>query len=233
MFRLSQMSIFSAWRFDATKWSGLFSLLWVTVASPVAAEMSWVSQVQGFVAKPTCRHSVQHVDAYDYILAPCALSTGENPRRFLNFASCKWRLSSVASRCKWRLSSGERDTFVMFDTYILKSLVKSIKEIHQILWNTSMFFHFSIIFSDEPYIKAMFFLGFCWVHPDGPKIQTPLRMPSRTAKIASSLPSLTKPPPLDLLGKTWRIQIKFYKNVINHTIIHNYPWLLFLDGCFC
>ena len=88
MFRLSQMSIFSAWRFDATNLSGLFfPLLWVTVASPVAAEMSWVSQVRGFVAKPTCRHSAQHVDAYDSILAPCALSTGENPRRFLKFAS--------------------------------------------------------------------------------------------------------------------------------------------------
>ena len=75
---------------DSTQLIGpvFFPLLSVTVASPVAAEMSWVSQVQGFVANPTYRHSVQHVDACDYILAPCALSTGENPRRFLNFASC-------------------------------------------------------------------------------------------------------------------------------------------------
>ena len=73
------------------------SLLWVTVASPVAAEMSWVSQVQGFVAKPTCRHSAQHVDAYGYILAPCALSTGENPRRSLKFAS--YGQSSESLQC--------------------------------------------------------------------------------------------------------------------------------------
>ena len=66
-----------------------FSLLWVTVASPVAAEMFWVSQVQSFVAKPTCRLSAQHVDAYDYILAPCALSTGENPRKFFTFCQLR------------------------------------------------------------------------------------------------------------------------------------------------
>ena len=59
------------------------------------------SQVQGFVAKPSCRHSAQHVGAFDYTLAPCALNPGENPRRFWNFASYGQASESLQCWTHW------------------------------------------------------------------------------------------------------------------------------------
>ena len=117
MFRLSEMYIFSVFGIDATTWlCTIFSLLWVTVASQGAAEMSGVSLVRGFVATPKCRHSAPHVDAYGCILVLCALSTGDNPRRSSNSAS--YGQSSVSRQClthsgtqdripKWNCSLGE------------------------------------------------------------------------------------------------------------------------------